>query len=202
MKANMFFKRCFDIIASFLGIILLSPVLLIIGFSVKCTSKGPVFFKQIRIGRYGKQFKILKFRTMFEGSDKKGLSITVGADSRITGAGKFLRKTKLDELPQLFNVFIGDMSFVGPRPEVPKYVEMYNERQREVLKIRPGITDYASIYFRNESELLAEAEDPEREYIENIMPAKIEYSLKYMKEMNVFLDIKIIFSTLFAVSKG
>ena len=195
-------KRILDIVLAVVGTIVLSPVLIILGILVKLTSKGSILYCQTRVGRNGKLFKIFKFRTMISGADKKGLSITVGGDSRITKVGRFLRKTKMDELPQFFNILLGQMSFVGPRPEVERYVDMYSQEQREVLKIRPGITDYASICFRNESEILARSDDPEREYIENIMPMKIKYNLKYVREMGVITDIKIIFLTFWSILGG
>ena len=160
----MFLKRLFDIVASFCGIVILFPLIVIVSILIKLTSKGPVLFKQVRVTKNGRLFKIYKFRTMRENSEGNK-QITVGNDSRITGVGHILRKTKLDELPQLFNVLKGEMSLVGPRPEVPKYVELYTEEQREILKVSAGITDYASIYFSNESELLGEAENPEEFYI-------------------------------------
>jgi len=184
------------------AIIIASPFLIILGLLVKLTSKGSVFYRQVRIGRGGKPFKIFKFRTMISDADKKGLSITVGDDKRITKVGRLLRKTKMDELPQFFNILIGQMSFVGPRPEVEKYVNMYTEEQKLILNIRPGITDYASICFRNESELLAQSDNPEEEYINNIMPLKIKYNLKYMQEVGILTDIKIIFMTLWTVVGG
>ena len=199
---RLFVKRGFDIVISLVGIIALSPFFIIIGVVVALGSKGGILFRQVRVGRFGREFKILKFRTMVSGAEKKGLSITVGEDTRITGVGRFLRKFKLDELPQLFNVLAGDMSFVGPRPEVPYYVALYSDVQRKVLDIRPGMTDYASIYFRNESEILAECENPEQEYIEKIMPLKIKYNMKYIDNINIFVDIKIVFLTAWVVLGG
>jgi len=171
------------------------PLVFIVAFIV-FESKGGVFYKQVRVGRFGKTFKLIKFRTMRENSDK-GLKITVGNnDSRITKSGKFLRRYKIDELPQLYNILKGEMSFVGPRPEVPKYVAMYDERQLKVLSIRPGITDYASIKFRNENELLSKAEDPEKYYITEVMPHKLGLNLYYLKTQSFILDIKLILRTL------
>lgn len=194
----MFLKRLFDIVASFCGIVILFPLIVIVSILIKLTSKGPVLFKQVRVTKNGRLFKIYKFRTMRENSegDKQ---ITVGNDSRITGVGHILRKTKLDELPQLFNVLKGEMSLVGPRPEVPKYVELYTEEQREILKVSAGITDYASIYFSNESELLGEAENPEEFYIKKIMPYKIELNKKYIKEIGIVTDIKLIILTILKI---
>ncbi|HOE04465.1 MAG TPA: sugar transferase [Bacteroidales bacterium] len=195
-------KRGFDIVVSFLILIFILPLLLIISLAVLFDSKGGVFYRQVRVGKNGKNFKILKFRTMFTNSDKKGL-LTVGMnDSRITRSGYWLRKHKLDELPQLINVLVGDMSLVGPRPEVPKYVEMYTGEQRKVLLVRPGITDYASLKYRNENEILAKSKDPEKEYIEVIMPEKISINMQYIGEASLGADLKIIWLTIKVVFKG
>lgn len=202
MKMKLFWKRFFDIVVSTFGIIITSPILLVVSILIKLTSKGPVFYKQERIGKHGVPFFILKFRTMVVNADTQGLKITVGGDKRITGIGKALRKSKLDELPQLFNVFAGQMSLVGPRPEVAEYVAMYTEEQRKVLSVKPGITDYASVCFRNENEILARAEDPQKEYIEHIMPLKLRYNAKYIEEMGVLTDLKIIFLTAYVVFGG
>jgi len=189
-------KRLFDIIAALLGIIILSPFLLIIALLVGIGSRGGILYKQIRVGKDMKEFRLLKFRTMYADSDKKGL-LTVGMrDSRITPIGYFLRRYKLDELPQLFNVLMGDMSIVGPRPEVPKYVAMYNAEQKKVLSVRPGITDYASIEYVNENEVLAKSDKPEELYINEVMPAKLKLNLKYINEMGFMTDLKIILRTL------
>ena len=193
-------KRIFDIISSLFGLILLSPFMIIIAILIKLDSKGPVFFKQVRVTKNGREFKIFKYRTMKVGSDKYS-QITVGKDSRITKVGDFLRKYKLDEIPQLINVLIGDMSLVGPRPEVPKYVALYTEEQREILKVRAGITDYASIEFSNENDILANETDPEKAYIEKIMPRKIELNKKYLSEISVITDIKIILLTIKKILK-
>ena len=193
---NRVIKRIFDIVASGLGIIVLSPILLIIALIIKKESDGPVFFKQIRVGEKGRNFEILKYRTMVVDAEKMGRQITVGNDNRITKIGGFLRKYKLDELPQLINVFKGDMSLVGPRPEVPRYVEMYNEEQRKVLDVKPGITDLASIRYRDENELLGTAEDPDDMYINTIMPDKLALNLEYINKSNVFFDIYIILETI------
>ena len=193
-------KRIFDIISSLFGLILLSPFIIIIAILIKLDSKGPVFFKQVRVTKNGREFKIFKYRTMKIGSDKYS-QITVGKDSRITKIGDFLRKYKLDEIPQLINVLIGDMSLVGPRPEVPKYVALYTEEQREILKVRAGITDYASIEFSNENDILANETDPEKAYIEKIMPRKIELNKKYLSEISVMTDIKIILLTIKRILK-
>lgn len=193
---NMICKRLFDILASGIGILILSPVLLLISIIIKVTSKGTVFFKQKRIGLNKKPFTILKFRTMVVDAESLGKQITVGNDARITGIGKFLRKYKLDELTQLINVIKGDMSLVGPRPEVPKYVDMYNEQQSKVLSVRPGITDLASLRYRDENQLLGGVDDPESFYINIIMPDKLKLNLEYIEKNNVIVDIKIIINTI------
>lgn len=193
-------KRIFDIILSLFGLIILLPFMLIIAVFIKFDSKGPVFFRQVRVTKGGKEFKIFKYRTMKVGSDKYS-QITVGKDGRITKIGSFLRKYKLDEIPQLINVFIGDMSLVGPRPEVPKYVALYTDEQKEILKVRAGITDYASIEFSDENNLLALEEDSEKAYIEKIMPKKIELNKKYLSEISILTDIKIILLTIKKILK-
>ncbi|WP_206098465.1 sugar transferase [Paenibacillus montanisoli] len=198
-KTQLFIKRVFDFIVSIIGLIILLPFFLIISLIIKLDSKGPVFFKQIRVGKDGKEFKILKFRTMVQDAEKKGMQITVGKDIRITKSGHVLRKTKIDELPQLINVLIGDMSFVGPRPEVPKYVKLYDVNQRNILKVRPGITDYASIEYKNESDILALSDDPETAYIKTIMVEKLSLNLKYLSNMSLFTDAKLIFLTIFKI---
>ena len=193
-------KRIFDIILSLFGLIILLPFMLIIAIFIKLDSKGPVFFKQLRVTKNGREFKIFKYRTMRVGSDKYS-QITVGKDDRITKIGSFLRKYKLDEIPQLINVLIGDMSLVGPRPEVPKYVAFYTDEQKEILKVRAGITDYASIEFSNENDLLALEEDPEKAYIEKVMPKKIELNKKYLSEISILTDIRIILLTIKKILK-
>ena len=192
-------KRAMDIVLSAAALCVLWPVLLLIALAIVVDDPGPVFYRQVRVGRGGKPFRIFKFRTMVVDADKKGLSITVGRDSRITRVGALLRKTKLDELAQLLNVLMGQMSFVGPRPEVPRYVELYTPYQRQVLLVRPGITDYASIAYRNENDLLAGADDPERMYIETIMPDKIELNMKYLREISPLTDVRLILRTVLAV---
>ncbi len=189
-------KRIFDIVSSFLGILILSPLLIILCLFVAFDSKGPVIFLQTRVGRNNKDFKLIKFRTMSPDSDQKGLLTVGGRDPRITSAGYYLRKYKLDELPQLFNVLAGDMSIVGPRPEVRKYVDLYNEEQREVLKVKPGITDYASLQYFRENELLAGSPEPELTYINEVMPAKLLLNKKYIAEAGLITDLKIILRTL------
>ena len=189
-------KRLFDISFSILGIVILSPFFVAISIIISLTSAGGAFYRQIRVGRNGKEFKLLKFRTMRVGADKSG-SLTVGMrDNRITGIGYYLRKYKMDELPQLFNVLIGDMSFVGPRPEVPEYVALYDSEQKQVLTVKPGITDFASIVYSEENELLANAENPRELYINRIMPAKLKLNLRYIKEMTPSTDVKVILKTI------
>ncbi|MCW3076208.1 MAG: wcfS [Bacteroidetes bacterium] len=188
-------KRLFDIGFSLIGIIILLPFLFIISVAIIINSGFPVFYLQQRVGEKGIDFFLYKFRTMRKGSDKKGLLTVGGKDPRITGIGYFLRKYKLDELPQLFNVLMGTMSLVGPRPEVRKYVDMYTPEQKNVLNVKPGITDYASLEYFNENELLALSADPEKTYITEIMPAKLELNKKYISDANVSTDIKIIFRT-------
>jgi len=187
--------RFFDIIFSLLGLILLSPFLIVLSVAIAIESKGAVFYMQTRVGRNNKDFKLFKFRSMSVGSDKKGL-LTVGEnDRRITKVGLFIRKYKFDEFAQLINVLKGDMSIVGPRPEVRKYVELYNNEQKRVLLIRPGITDYASIEYSNENEELAKSDKPEETYINNIMPHKLDLNMKYINNPSIFNYIKIIFLT-------
>lgn len=188
-------KRLFDIVASGLGLIVLSPLFLVIAIWIKLDSKGPIFYRQVRVGRYNKDFRIFKFRSMRVGSDKGSLVTIGGQDERITRAGCFIRKYKLDELPQLINVLIGDMSLVGPRPEVRHYVDYWIPEQMHVLDVRPGITDPASIKFCNENELLEQAEDPEKYYIEVIMQEKIRLYLEYVKKHSFCYDISLIFKT-------
>ena len=201
-KLQLVLKRLMDIVISGGALLVIWPVLLLVALAIKIDDPGPVFYRQVRVGRGGKTFRIFKFRTMVVDADKKGLAITVGRDNRITRVGALLRKTKLDELAQLINVFVGEMSFVGPRPEVQKYVDLYTPYQRQVLLVRPGITDYASIAYRNENDMLAEAEDPERMYIDVIMPDKIELNMKYLREISPLADIRLIFGTIAAVAKG
>ena len=201
-KPQLIAKRAMDIVLSACALAILWPLLLLIALAIWIDDPGPVFYRQVRVGRNGKTFRIFKFRSMVMDADKKGLAITVGRDSRITRVGAVLRKTKLDELAQLLNVFLGQMSFVGPRPEVPKYVELYTPYQRQVLLVRPGITDYASIAYRNENDLLASAPNPEAMYIEQIMPDKIELNMKYLREISPLADIRLILKTIVAVIKG
>lgn len=189
-------KRLFDIFSSLIGLIILLPFLFIISIWIVIDSRGGVFYRQVRVGKNSKDFRLWKFRTMKTDSDKKGLLTVGGRDPRITGIGYYLRKYKIDELPQLLNVLVGDMSLVGPRPEVRKYVDMYSPEQLHVLDVQPGITDYASIEYSNENELLAKSADPEKTYIEEVMPAKLKLNMKYIEEKNFGTDLKIIFRTI------
>ena len=189
-------KRLFDIFFSLIGLIILIIPFLIISLLIAFDSKGGVFYKQIRVGKNGVDFKLLKFRTMQTDADKAGLLTVGGRDNRITKIGYGLRKYKIDELPQLINVLLGDMSLVGPRPEVRKYVDLYTNEQQRVLSVKPGITDYASIEYSNENELLGQSENPEQIYIHEIMPAKLKLNLKYISEQGVGTDLKIIFKTI------
>lgn len=196
----MLAKRCFDLFFTIPGMILLVPVFLLVMAWIKISSPGPIFFRQERVGQFGACFLIYKFRTMVVDAEKLGKQITIGQDKRITTCGKFLRKYKIDELPQLINVLKGDMSLVGPRPEVPRYVAEYPENIRQiVLSVPPGITDFASIQFVDESILLGKARDPEKVYIQEILPIKLEYCLKYVQERSVFLDFKLIVRTFFKI---
>jgi lipopolysaccharide/colanic/teichoic acid biosynthesis glycosyltransferase len=196
----MLIKRAFDVVAALIGLILLLPVFAIVALWIKLDSSGPVFFQQSRVGKHGVLFRILKFRTMMVDAEAKG-QITVGVDPRVTRIGHVIRRLKIDELPQLVNVLRGEMSLVGPRPEVPRYVARYPEGIRQiVLSVLPGITDWASIEFREESTILAEASDPERSYIEEILPIKLEYCVRYVRERDFMMDLKIILLTLFAIT--
>ena len=184
--------RLCDIVFSAIGLLLLSPLFLIVYILIRCESKGGGFYCQQRVGKDGRMFDLYKFRSMRTGSDKKGLITVGGHDSRITRMGYFIRKYKIDELPQLWNVLKGDMSLVGPRPEVKKYVDLYTEEQRRVLSVRPGITDYASIEYVDENEILGKADNPDRVYVEEIMPAKIKLNMRYIKNRNLNEYFKII----------
>jgi lipopolysaccharide/colanic/teichoic acid biosynthesis glycosyltransferase len=189
-------KRSFDVVTSLIGIILLFPILLILWICIQLESSGGGFYRQVRVGKDGVDFLLWKFRTMQTGADKKGLLTIGGRDSRVTRIGFYLRKYKLDELPQLINVLVGNMSIVGPRPEVRKYVNLYTSYQLKVLSVKPGITDYASIEYSNENELLAQSENPEKTYIEEVLPAKLELNMQYINTMNLGTDIQIILSTI------
>ena len=192
---SLWLKRLFDVAASAAGLLLLAPLLLAIAVWIRLDSPGPVFFRQERVGLRGQPFRIFKFRSMR--ADNAGPQITVGADARITRSGRFIRAYKLDELPQLLNVLLGDMSIVGPRPEVPSYVALYPATVRvEVLSVRPGMTDWASVQYRSESALLAQSPDPERTYVETVLPAKLALCQQYVRERSLLLDLKIIAMTL------
>jgi lipopolysaccharide/colanic/teichoic acid biosynthesis glycosyltransferase len=194
-------KRAFDLCAASIGVLLLAPLLAAIALWIRLDSPGPVLFRQIRVGRHGTPFEILKFRTMSAQPDPQRL-LTVGRDPRITRAGHFLRKYKLDELAQLFNVIHGTMSLVGPRPEVPRYVACYPPRERElVLSVRPGVTDWASILFKDENAILGQALDPEQAYIDTILPTKLEYYVRYVRERTFWVDMRIILGTLRALAR-
>lgn len=197
-----FLKRTFDIFASVFGLIALLPLFFVVSLIIGTTSRGGVFFRQVRVGKNGKLFKIFKFRTMRANSEKLGMQITVNADNRITKMGRLLRKAKIDELPQLINVLFGAMSFVGPRPEVPYYVDMYSEEQRKVLTVKPGITDLASIEYRDENNLLMSNENPEEKYINEIMPAKLNLNLAYIEKRSFFYDLSLIIKTLGKIIGG
>jgi lipopolysaccharide/colanic/teichoic acid biosynthesis glycosyltransferase len=189
-------KRLFDIFFSLTGILVLLPLFIIISLFIVVDSKGPIVYKQKRVGKNGKDFYLLKFRSMKVNAHKSGL-LTIGEnDNRITKVGYFIRKYKMDELPQLINVLFGDMSMVGPRPEVRKYVDLYNEEQKKVLSVKPGITDYASIKYSNENQILGDSDNPEQLYIHEIMPAKLLLNLKYIKEKKCITDFKIIAKTI------
>ena len=194
-----FFKRLFDILASGLGLLVLNPLFLILAIWIKLDSKGPVFYRQVRVGKDNKDFRIFKFRSMRVGSDKGSLVTIGGRDPRITRSGYIIRKLKLDELPQLINVFVGDMSLVGPRPEVRHYVNYWTPEQMHVLDVRPGITDPASIKFRNENELMEKAENPEEYYINVIMQEKLKLYLEYVKNHTFWGDIGLIFKTFWVI---
>lgn len=194
-------KRAFDLFFSALGLVIASPFFIIITILIKLDSSGPVFYRQVRVGLSNKDFKIFKFRTMHINADKLGLLTVGGRDPRVTRLGYYLRKYKLDELPQLINVLFGDMSFVGPRPEVRKYVDLYTETQKNVLKVKPGITDMASIEFRNENDILSMQSDPNQYYIDVIMPHKLEINLEYIRHRNLLKDIGVIFKTFLAILK-
>jgi lipopolysaccharide/colanic/teichoic acid biosynthesis glycosyltransferase len=203
-------KRAFDLCAATVGVLLLSPLLAAIALWIRLDSPGPVLFRQVRVGRHGVPFDILKFRTMAAqpAAPQPGVQanlqrlLTVGRDPRITRAGHFLRKYKLDELPQLFNVVHGTMSLVGPRPEVPRYVACYPPRERElVLSVKPGVTDWASILYKDENAILGQAPDPEQAYIETILPTKLEYYVRYVRERTFWVDLRIIFQTLRAIAR-
>ena len=192
-------KRFFDLVTSGLGLLVLSPLFLVLAVWIKCDSAGPVFYRQVRVGRNNRDFRLYKFRSMRVGSDRKGLITIGGHDPRVTRSGYYIRRYKLDELPQLINVFVGDMSLVGPRPEVRKYVGLYTPEQMRVLVVRPGITDLASIRYRNENELLEQVDDPDRYYVDVIMQDKLQINLEYVASHSFGGDLKLICQTFKAV---
>lgn len=193
----MIAKRIFDLVLTIPGVLVLLPLFLAIAVWIKLDSRGPVFFRQVRVGQFGQEFYIYKFRTMIVDAERYGKQITVGADRRITRAGRFLRQYKLDELPQLFNVVLGDMSLVGPRPEVPRYIKEYSDVTKNiVLSVKPGITDLASLLFKDENDILGEAVDPERTYIETVLPVKQNYYIQYVSKRSLILDLSIIWKTI------
>ncbi len=192
-------KRLFDIVAASCGLLVLSPVFLLLAVWIKADSRGPVFYRQSRVGRGNRDFWLYKFRSMRVGADRAGLITVGGRDPRVTASGYYIRKYKLDELPQLINVLRGDMSIVGPRPEVRRYVDLYTPEQMHVLDVRPGITDLASIRYRNESELLARAEDPDRYYVEVVMQDKLRINLEYVANHSFVYDMRLIFKTFWAI---
>lgn len=196
-----FLKRLFDILVSLLFLIVASPLFLMIGILIKADTSGPVFYRQTRVGRHFKHFRIYKFRTMFDNADETGPLISSGNDKRITVAGRLLRKYKLDELPQFINVLKGEMSIVGPRPEVPKYVEAFRKDYSEILSVKPGITDLASIKYVNENSLLDREKDPENYYLNRILPEKIKYYKLYLNNRSLGQDFIIIFKTVFSIMK-
>lgn len=198
-QVSLFFKRVFDILLSALMLIILSPIFLILAIVIKLDSKGPVFYRQTRVTTYGKEFKIFKFRTMVQNADKIGTQVTVSNDSRITKVGAFLRKCRLDEISQLIDVFRGTMTFVGVRPEVPKYVEHYTDEMLATLLLPAGVTSKTSVYYKDENELLDSADDADSTYIKEILPAKMKYNLKGLLEFSFFNDIKIMFITFAAM---
>jgi len=194
-------KRLLDVFFSTIGLILLLPIFLIIAIFIRFDSPGPVFFGHGRVGKNFKPFELYKFRSMSANAPEKGPSITVGGDSRVTRVGRLLRKTKLDEIPQLINVLKGDMSLVGPRPEVPKYVEMFRDEYRDILQVRPGITDYATIEFRDEEAVLKGYKNPEEGYVRDVLPRKMELYRKYLKNKGLMTDIGLVFRTLWKIVK-
>lgn len=198
-KFSLFFKRVFDFIVSLIMLIILSPIFLILAIAIKIDSPGPVFYRQLRVTQYGKKFRIFKFRTMVNNADKIGAHVTVDGDSRITRVGKFIRKCRLDEVSQLIDVLRGTMSFVGTRPEAVKYVEKYTPEMMATLLLPAGVTSLASIYYKDEGELLSGAEDTDKTYVEEILPAKMKYNLRAIEKFSFFGEIKVMFMTVFAV---
>lgn len=200
-KLSLILKRIFDIVVSFIMLIILLPVFIFLGVAIKIDSKGPVFFRQERITQYGKTFKIFKFRTMVNNAEKLGTQVTVGNDARITKVGKFIRDCRLDEIAQLLNILTGDMTFVGTRPEVKKYVNHYTKEMMATLLLPAGITSLASIYYKDEAKLLDKSNSPDKTYVEEVLPGKMKYNLQSIREFNFFEDIKTMIRTVVAVIK-
>lgn len=198
-QISLIFKRSFDIVVSFIMLLILSPVFLVLAIAIKLDSKGPVFYRQVRVTQYGKEFRIFKFRTMVNNADKIGSQVTVGGDSRITRVGKVIRECRLDEIGQLLNILGGSMTFVGTRPEVPKYVEKYTSEMWATLLLPAGVTSEASIRYKDEAALLDAAEDVDATYIQDVLPGKMKYNLRSIQEYSFFKDIKTMFQTIFAV---
>lgn len=198
-RVSLFFKRAFDILAATILLLLLSPVFLILAIAIKIDSPGKVFYRQVRVTQYGRRFRIFKFRSMVSDADRKGTLVTVSGDTRVTKIGKFIRRYRLDEIAQLLNVICGDMTFVGTRPEVPRYTDQYTSEMMATLLIPAGITSLASIYYKDESKILDASDDPDRVYVEKVLPAKMYHNLKAIEEFSFFGDVKIMFMTLFAV---
>lgn len=198
-RFSLLAKRIFDIVTAFIMLIILSPAFLVLSIIIKADSRGPVFFRQTRVTQYGRHFRIFKFRTMVNDAEKKGSQITISNDERVTRAGRFLRKYRLDEIPQLINIIKGDMSFVGTRPEVVKYVEKYTDEMKATLLLPAGVTSLASIYYKDEAKLLDSAKDVDRIYTEEVLPAKMYYNLQYITKFSFWYDIKIMFMTFLAI---
>ena len=198
-RVSLFFKRAFDILAATILLLLLSPVFLILAIAIKIDSPGKVFYRQVRVTQYGRRFRIFKFRSMVSDADRKGTLVTVSGDTRVTKIGKFIRRYRLDEIAQLLNVICGDMTFVGTRPEVPRYTDQYTSEMMATLLIPAGITSLESIYYKDESKILDASDDPDRVYVEKVLPAKMYHNLKAIEEFSLFGDVKIMFMTLFAV---
>lgn len=198
-RVSLVFKRAFDILAATILLLLLSPVFLILAIAIKIDSPGKVFYRQVRVTQYGRRFRIFKFRSMVSDADRKGTLVTVSGDTRVTKIGKFIRRYRLDEIAQLLNVICGDMTFVGTRPEVPRYTDQYTSEMMATLLLPAGITSLASIYYKDESKILDASDDPDRVYVEKVLPAKMYHNLKAIEEFSLFGDVKIMFMTLFAV---
>lgn len=198
-RGSLVLKRIFDIVLSFILLVLLSPIILLLSVAIKIDSPGPVFYRQVRVTQYGRKFRIHKFRSMCDGADKKGTLVTVGNDSRVTRVGKLVRKCRLDEIAQLIDVLKGDMTFVGVRPEVPRYVERYKSEWNATFLLPAGVTNLTCIYFKDEDEMLKDAEDVDKKYIEEILPIKMKWNLKGIREFSFWGDIKLMFMTVFAV---